>query len=116
MQGIGIYEEDFLRIKKDSELVKENIKRILTTIPGEQAGNLKFGSRVREYLFNFKNILIEDLEQVIVSSIMTWEQRVNILDVEIEIDKKTNEKINIILSLQIKESLDEFNLNIPIIF
>ena len=57
MQGIGIYGEDLLQIKKDEELIKENIKRILITAPGERAGNLQFGSRVREYLFNFKNIL-----------------------------------------------------------
>jgi len=116
MQGIGIYEEDFIRIKKDEELIKENIKRILTTVPGEQAGNLRFGSRVREYLFNFKNILLEDLEQVIISSIVTWEQRVNILNVEINIDGEYQEKINIILSLQLKENLNKFNLSIPIIF
>lgn len=116
MQGIGIYGEDFLRIKKDEELVKENIKRILTTVPGEQAGNLRFGSRVREYLFNFKSILLEDLEQVIVSSIITWEQRVNILDVSIEVDERTQEKINVVLDLQLKENLDEFNLSIPIVF
>ena len=116
MKGIGIYGEDFLQIKKDEELIKENIRRILTTVPGEQAGNLKFGSRVREYLFNFKNLLLEDLEQVIVSSIIIWEQRVNILDIIIEVDNNTQEKINIVLDLQLKENLDVFNLSIPIVF
>ena len=116
MQGIGIYGNGFLQIKHNEELIKENIRRVLTTIPGEQAGNLRFGSRVREYLFNFKSILIEDLEQVIVSSIISWEQRVNILNVTIDVDKKNQEKINIVLDLQIKETLDVFNLSIPIIF
>jgi len=116
MQGIGIYGEDFLGIKEDEELIKENIKRILTTVPGEQVGNLQFGSRVREYLFNFKSLLMEDLEQVIVSSITKWEQRVNILDILITVDESTQEKIYVVIDLQLKENLDEFNLNIPIVF
>ena len=116
MKGIGIYGDEFLQLKEDTDLVSENIRRILTTVPGEQAGNLNFGSRVREYLFNFKNVLLEDLEQVIISSIMAWEQRVNILNITIEADNKTTEKINIVLDLQLKENLDEFNLSIPIVF
>jgi len=116
MKGIGIYGDEFLQLKQDKELVSENIRRILTTVPGEQVGNLNFGSRVREYLFNFRNVLIEDLEQVIISSIISWESRVNILDITIEVDDMTTEKINIVLNLQLKENLDEFNLSIPIVF
>jgi len=116
MTGIGIYGESFLQIKQDEELISENIKRILTTLPGEQVGNLKFGSRVREYLFNFESVLLEDIEQVIISSILTWEPRVNILDIVIGSDPAIPEKITISLVLQLIENLDEFNLSIPIVF
>jgi phage baseplate assembly protein W len=116
MKGIGIYNEDFVQLKEDRELIKENIRRVLTTVPGEQVGNLNFGSRIREYLFNFSNVLLEDLEQVIVSAISMWEPRVNILNVSVLIDDKKEEKINIDLVLQLKDSLDEFNLNLPINF
>ncbi len=116
MIGVGLYSSDFIKLKEDGELIKENITRILTTVPGERAGNIAFGSRVREYLFNFSSVLIEDIEQVILSSILKWEKRVNILGVDISIDKNIPEKMNIILDIQLKENLDEFNLNIPIVF
>jgi phage baseplate assembly protein W len=116
MKGVGLYGSDFIQQRQDESLVSENIIRILTTVPGEQVGNLGFGSRVREYLFNFRNVLLEDLEQVIISSIMAWEKRVNILDITIETDKINQEKINVVLNLQLKDNLDEFNLSIPIVF
>jgi len=116
MKGIGIYGEDFIQLKENEELIKENIRRVLTTVPGEQVGNLKFGSRIREYLFNFSSVLIEDLEQVIISSISVWEPRVNVLNIDILIDDKVQEKINVDLILQLKDSLDTFNLNLPIKF
>jgi len=116
MKGIGIYDDDFIHLKENRDLISENIKRILTTVPGEQVGNLKFGSRIREYLFNFSNILLEDLEQVIVSSIIFYEPRVNILNVNVILDEDNERKILVDLVLQLKENLDEFNLSLPIIF
>ena len=116
MKGVGLYGSDFLQIKENKDLVSENIRRILITVPGEQAGNLMFGSRVREYLFNFKNVLLEDLEQVIVSSIIAWEKRVDVLGIIIEVDSFNQEKINVVLNLQLKDNLDDFNLSIPITF
>ena len=116
MKGIGIYGDDFLQLKEDQELIKENMRRILTTVPGERVGNLNFGSRVREYLFNFSNILLEYLEQVIISSIVTWEPRVNILNVNVEVDDNIQNKIVVDLIVQLKENLNDFNLSIPIVF
>jgi phage baseplate assembly protein W len=116
MKGIGIYDGDFVQLKQDKELITENVKRVLTTMPGERVGNLTFGSRVREYLFNFSDILLEDMEQVIISAISTWEPRVDIIDVSVIVDEKNKEKMNIDLKLKLKENLDEFNLSIPIVF
>lgn len=116
MKGIGIYKEDFFALKEDQVLIIENIRRILTTVPGEQVGNLNFGSRIREYLFSFSSILLEDLEQVISSSIANYEPRVNILNVSVTEDDKVDKKIVVDLILQLKENLDEFNLSIPITF
>ena len=116
MIGVGLYNTDFISLKQDEELIKENIIRILMTLPGEVAGNPTFGSRVREYLFNFESVLMEDMEQVIISSILKWEKRVNILGVTITKDDTQQEKILITLDLQLKENLDEFNLELPIVF
>lgn len=116
MNGIGIYDEEFVQLKQDRDLVRENIKRVLLTLPGERVGNPTFGSRVREYLFNFSNILLEDLEQVIISAISIWEPRVNILNIDIVVDDSEQEKINVDLTLQLKENLDEFDLDLYIAF
>ena len=116
MKGIGIYDGDFIQLKEDQNLVRENIKRVLTTIPGERVGNLLFGSRVREYLFNFSHVLLEDLEQVIISAITQWEPRVDIMNIDVVVDEKNQEQVNVDMVLQLKENLDEFNLSIPIVF
>ena len=116
MKGVGIYDEEFVQLKEDIELIKENIKRILLTLPGERVGNPGFGSRVREYLFDFADILLEDLEQVIITAITSWEPRVNIMDINISLDEEINNKINVEIFLQLKDKLDEFNLGLQIIF
>lgn len=116
MIGIGIYNEDFVSLKEDEILIRENVRRILTTLPGERVGNPLFGSRIREYLFNFANVLLEDLEQVIISAITQWEPRVNIVKITVQLVEETTEKIVVDITLQLKENLDEFNLSIPIVF
>lgn len=116
MQGIGLYDNDnnFLAIKKDKDLVIENVKRVLLTLPGENVGNLEFGCRIREYLFDFENYLIEDLEQVIISALTRWEPRVKILGVNIKVDEEQKEKIHVTLDLVLTETYEKFSAQIPI--
>ena len=50
--GLGFYDKDFCRVIKSTELLKENITRILMTRPGERVNDLTYGSRLQEYIFS----------------------------------------------------------------
>lgn len=63
--------------KDEKELIKENIKRILTTRKGERVNNPAFGSRVKEFLF-MPQMYVDDLLLEIKSSIEQWEPRVKV--------------------------------------
>lgn len=114
--GIGLHGTDFPIIKSDKELIIENVKRVLLTLPGEQVGNLNFGCRLREYLFEFEKVLMEDVEQVIISAISTWEPRVVILGIELKMDPEVRELFHVTLSLTLRDTLEKFNLSLPIAF
>lgn len=103
-KGIGIYNDDFFSIKRGSELIKESIKRILMTSPGEYYGNPNFHSPLVSFLFNSRNILIEDIELAIESSIRKWEPRVLVKSVDIK--KIENETIEIDINVVIKETME----------
>lgn len=67
----------FVYSKSEKELIKENIKRILTTRKGERVNNPAFGSRLKEFLF-MPQIYVDDLLLEIRSSIEKWEPRVKV--------------------------------------
>lgn len=116
INGIGIYDSEFPVIKSNQELIMENVKRVITTLPGEDVGNLEFGCRLREYLFNFENVLLEDIEQVIITAINKWEPRVIIFSTDVTLDPEMKEKIHVSIDMALRETFERFNMQIPINF
>lgn len=116
MKGIGLYDSDFPTIKSDKELIMENVKRVITTLPGENVGNLNFGCKIREYLFDFENILLEDAELAVISAIEKWEPRVIIHSVDVFLDEEMSGKLYIIMNLSLRETFEKFNMELPILF
>ena len=76
MKGLSFYNETFLTIKEDEEILKENITRILLTSPGERVDNPLFGSHLKAFVFELGSVMREEVESDIVSSIQRWEPRV----------------------------------------
>lgn len=108
MKGIGFYGEDFLVIKTNESLIRENVIRILLTSPGERPMS-SFGCRMKDYIFEQANVLQQEIVDEIRKSINRWEPRVNVLDVQIfEVEKNA---VRLKLDLQIKETLDSLNLD-----
>jgi phage baseplate assembly protein W len=103
MKGIGFYGEEFFKQKKDKELLRENITRILLTEPYERPFSA-FGCNLKKFLFSSSFVLKEDIENDIISSIMTWEPRVDIKRVNVEMID--NKKIEVKLFLIIKSTLE----------
>jgi len=106
MKGIGLYIDDFLVIKKENDLIKENITRILLTSPGERVMNPKFGSKLKSFIFENDNILKNDVVRNLKQSINRWEPRVDIKYINAEI--KEVGVAEIFISLISKTTLEEF--------
>lgn len=67
----------FVFSQSEKELIKENIKRILTTRKGERVNNPNFGSLVKTFLF-MPQVYASDIMNEIKFSIEKWEPRVKV--------------------------------------
>jgi phage baseplate assembly protein W len=107
MKGVAFYDKDFLEIKSDTDLIFENITRILLTLPGERVANVEFGCKLKSFIFESATVLQEDVDEEIKASITKWEPRVKVASVSAKI--KDENKVYIKLDLINRESLKEFN-------
>lgn len=90
MRGIGFYSKDFFTIKYDEDLISESIKRILMTNPGERVGQPMFGVGLKNNLFDpGDEAEIGQIRENLMRQIMTYEPRVNILDVQMSFEEHT---------------------------
>lgn len=106
MQGLGFFGEEFFIIKKENNLIKENITRILLTSNGERVMNPNFGCKLKSFLFNPDLVLKEDVINEITKSINRWEPRVEIT--KIDVDLFETGKLFIKIDLINRETLEEF--------
>lgn len=73
--------------KKDIDLINESIYRILNTRIGERCGELDFGSRLAELVFEPNDDSLNELaKRFIMDALQTWEPRIRIIDTIIEQD------------------------------
>lgn len=106
MKGISFYNEDFFVIKQESDLIKENITRILVTSPGERVMS-EFGCRLKNYIFDPEYVMEEEVRNEIFRSIKRWEPRVEIEEITTEM--KDSETAYIKISLVSKTTLEPFS-------
>jgi phage baseplate assembly protein W len=87
LKSIAFYNKTFLVLKEDEALLKENISRILMTVPGERVNNPLFGSNLRSYLFMLETIMKEEVESDIRFAINRWEPRVSVTSINTELQE-----------------------------
>lgn len=107
MKGISFYGQDFFVIKYETDLIKENISRILLTLPGERVLNYNFGCKLKSFLFAPDLVLQEDVENEIKQSITRWEPRVDIISVSAEMVESN--QVYIKIDLINRTTLQEFD-------
>lgn len=79
MMGIGIDNEgrEFASIKKIDDLVRESIKRILLTRPGERPGHPEFGIGLQRYIFSpMSSLNNETFRDGLINKIQNFDPRV----------------------------------------
>lgn len=110
MKGIAIYGLDFFKRKTGNDLIKESITRLLLTNKGERVNKPDFGSNLRTYLFNNRDILLEEVEEDIRSSITKWESRVTVKNVTVNVMDVSSAYIGI--DLENKETIEDFTYEV----
>lgn len=87
-----------INLVKDVSAIKQSLKNIVMTIRGERPFNVLFGGNPRNFLFDTLDILIiDECKKLIVNSIASFETRVEIQDIGIEVSRVNANKINIII-------------------
>lgn len=106
MKGVSFYGESSITIKSDTSLIKENITRILMTVPDERVNNTSFGCKLKTFIFDLDFIMQEEVDGEITKAISRWEPRVNVLGIK---TSRINEnELKIKVGCQIKDTLEEF--------
>lgn len=111
--GLTFYNQNGINYsKRESQLILENVERVIMTRRGERLNDLAFGSDVSKFFF-LPEFTIEDLTNEVVNSIKRCEPRVDVLDVKFSYGKE-QDVVNIDLVLRIKESQEIANLMVTI--
>ncbi len=107
IKGFSLKSGSGIGFSSDNYQLLERIGRILMTKQLERVNNPTFGSLVNEYLFEFPNILIQNIEREIRNRINMYEPKVSVDSVDIEID---NELANIKIYLTKKDNFERLTL------
>ena len=86
-KGVGFYGKDWFVMKNGKDLLYESIIRILMTAPGERVMRPNFGAGMRSNLFELVTPdFLQDLAISIHSSLMNYEPRLVVKEVQTEFD------------------------------
>ena|SRR5436190_19649180 len=98
------YEED----------IRESIRIILATAPGERLMRPDFGCGIHELVFSAINrITLGQFESRVREAITKFEARVEIVNLEISAAESANGKLDIEIDYRVRETNNEFNLVFP---
>ena len=92
--------DDLIGLKNESAIAR-SIRNIVFTLPGEKFFDPNFGSDISQSLFeNIDEISAVTIREEIEYSIKTYEQRVNLLEVE-SIPNFDNNEYNVVITYEI---------------
>lgn len=103
--------EPGISFQDEREHIIENVKRILTTRPGERVGNLNFGSNLSKLIFQSERS-IEDIFREIIRSVEKWEPRVVVVDCSLLRYEDDTLEVNLELRLKTSGEMIETSLKV----
>lgn len=95
---------------EDVESVKQSIKMILSTYPGERLMLPEFGSRLRDILFEpISNITTSQIRREIKTAVERWDNRVVIKRLDVIPEEDLNQyRISVIFNIKGSNRNEEF--------
>ena len=108
-------DENTGRMKTSSheEDIREAIRIILSTKPGERLRNPKFGCGIYEYAFGTMDYTtLSSMQKAVQDALIQWEPRIE--DIEVKLDPDPEEgRININISYVVRSTNNPFNMVYP---
>jgi hypothetical protein len=109
-----IDEANCVALVSNEEDIREAIKIILCTAPGERVMRPEFGCGINEYVFsviNSSNLL--QIENEIERALTIYEPRILIIDVDASAQESANGFLNISIEYEVKSSNARHNMVYP---
>lgn len=94
--------------------IKESIRIILATAPGERLMRPDFGCGIHDLVFSvISSATVGLFESRVREAIINWEPRVEITQLSTSTREASNGKLEILLTCRVRETNNEFNLVFP---
>lgn len=94
--------------------IRESIRIILATAPGERVMRPDFGCGIHDLVFStISSATVGLFESRLREAIIKWEPRVEILQVDISTREASNGKLEIQLTCRVRDTNSEFNMVFP---
>lgn len=94
--------------------IREAIWIILSTAKGERVMRPDFGCGIHNLVFASMNAAtIGSVESNVREALITWEPRIEIINLEVSTDEAHNGKLKVSIDYRVRETNNEFNLVYP---
>ena len=111
---LGVDRRGALALARDGEDVRQAISIILSTAPGERPMRPEFGCGVHDYVFDVLDAAtLGQMETEVRRALERWEPRIDVLDVDFELDGNTDGPLAITIEYRLRATNDVRNLVYP---
>ena len=111
---ITLDENNQLKISRYETTVQQSIWTILGTAKGERVMRPNFGCGIHNFVFSPNSAsIIGQIVSEVRQSLIEWEPRIDILNIDINSDENEENKLLIIINYQVRKTNNRFNLVYP---
>jgi phage baseplate assembly protein W len=103
-----------IAMSESEQDIRESIRIILATAPGERVMRPDFGCGIHDLVFStISSATVGLFESRLREAIIKWEPRVEVLQVDISTREASNGKLEIQLTCRVRDTNSEFNMVFP---
>ena len=111
---IELDENNQLKISRYEMAVQQSIWTILGTAKGERIMRPDFGCGIHDFVFSANSAsTVGQIVSEVRQSLIEWEPRIDILDIDVTPDENEDNKLLIIINYQVRTTNNRFNLVYP---
>ena len=111
---VALNENNQLKISRYEMAVQQSIWTILGTAKGERIMRPDFGCGIHDFVFSANSAsTVGQIVSEVRQSLIEWEPRIDILDIDVTADENEDNKLLIIINYQVRTTNNRFNLVYP---